>query len=169
MSKASPIALAAVVLASCVSPSSSIEREIRAQYDRIERAYAAQDLDAVMASRHADVETVVPMSEGEIEGYDQQLRLMQRWFNENKPPIDVRYSIESIDVRSADEVAVRVLQRGSRYREMDGQRRHVRHEVRQRETWIRTPAGWKVRRIDDIDLLNRRVWIDGRSIPLAEQ
>ncbi len=157
------------LLATCASVDVDIEREIRAQYDLLERAYAAQDLAAVMGTRDASLEVIVPGTDGETENHEQTARLMQRWFAENKPPIEVRYVIESMEVRSADEVLVRVLQRGSRYREGNDGLRHVRHEVRQRETWIRTASGWKVRRIDDIDLANRKVWVNGRPIPLADQ
>ena len=122
-----------------------------------------------MASRDPNLETVVPGADGEIENYEQTAELMRRWFSENRPPIEVRYVIEAIEVRSPDEVAVRVLQRGSRYREGNDGLRHVQHEVRQRETWIRTASGWKVRRIDDIDLANRKVWVNGKSIPLKDQ
>jgi len=156
------------LLTSCVLTSSSIEREIRKQYELLERAYVAQDLAAVMASRDASLQVIVPGTDGEIENYEQTAQLMRRWFAENKPPIDVRYIIESIEVRSSDEVSARVLQRGSRYREGPDGLRHVKHEVRQRETWIRTAFGWKVRRIDEIDLANRKVWVNGRS-PLEDQ
>jgi hypothetical protein len=160
---------AVFLLAACVFTSGAVEREIRTQYKMLERAYAAQDLAAVMASRDASLQVIIPGTAGEVENYEQTAQLMRRWFAENKPPIDVRYIIESVEVHSSDEVAVRVLQRGSRYRESNGGLRHVKHEVRQRETWVRTASGWKVRRIDDIDLSNRKVWVNGRSIPLADQ
>jgi hypothetical protein len=38
---------------------------------------------------------------------------------------------------------------------------HVRHVVQQRETWVRTANGWKIRMVDQIDLANRKRWIDG--------
>lgn len=85
----------------------------------------------------------------------------RRWFATNKPPITTELKIVSAEVRSGDEVVVRVLQKASRYQERDGKLRHVRHEVVQRETWVRPPAGWRIRKVDEIDLANRKRWIDG--------
>lgn len=31
----------------------------------------------------------------------------------------------------------------------------------QRETWIRIARGWRLRMVDEIDLVNRKRWIDG--------
>jgi len=83
------------------------------------------------------------------------------WFELNQQPIEVGFTVESVELRSKDEAAVMVLQRASRYQDREGKRVHVEHEVRQRETWQRTPAGWKIRMVDRIDLANRKRWIDG--------
>lgn len=161
--------VSAFLLSACASGTDSIAKVIRARYASLDRAYAAQNFDAVMALRHPDLEVVDPGAEGGIETYEQYAGLMRRWFAENKPPIDVRHVIESIEVRSPDEVAVRVVQRGSRYRGEGESFRHVVHEVRQRETWVRGASGWQVRKIDEIDLANRKVWVNGTPIPLENQ
>lgn len=158
-----------VVFSACIHAPTQVEREIRAAYKQLERAYTRQDFDGIMATRDRDLVVVVPEGVNRIETYEETAGLMRKWFSMNKPPIELRYIIESITVHSPDEAVVRVLQRGSRYQERDGHMAHVKHEVRQRETWIRTSSGWKVRKIDEIDLASRKVWEDGRSIPLSEQ
>jgi hypothetical protein len=54
------------------------------------------------------------------------------------------------------------LQRASRYQDREGKLAHVEHEVMQRETWLRTPGGWKLRMVDQIDMANRKRWVDGK-------
>ena len=154
------VAVAAILLlASCVTATESAEHEIRAQYDKLERAFAAQDIDAILALRDPRMEVFGP--NGEHDDYARMAEYTRRWFAMNKPPITTDITIESTETISPDEVAVRVLQRASRYQEREGKLRKVEHEVRQRETWVRTPDGWKIRKVDQIDLKNRKRWIDG--------
>jgi hypothetical protein len=151
---------AALLAASCTNATNSVERQIRSQYDVLERAFAQQDVAAILATRDPNLEVIGP--QGQRDDFARMAVYTRQWFVTNKPPIDVRFTIESIQVISPNEAAVRVLQRASRYQERDGKLRHVEHEVRQRETWIRTPTGWKMRKVDDIDLANRKRWIDGK-------
>lgn len=152
--------LAAVLLASCAtSPQARIESDIRAQYDKLEQAFGARDMNAILVLRHPDFEAFGP--DGQHDNAERMAESTRLWLENNKPPIVVRFTLQAFDIRSADEVAVQTIQRASRYQETEGTRRHVEHEVRQRETWVRTPAGWKIRKVDQIDLKNRKRWIDG--------
>lgn len=146
-------------LAACASGAATAERAIRSEYDKLERAFAAQDVPAILASRDPSFEVFGP--QGQRDDFERMAEYARQWFVTNKPPIEVRFTIESIEMRSPHEAAVRVLQRASRYQEREGKLRLVEHEVRQRETWIRTRAGWRVRKVDEIDLANRKRWIDG--------
>lgn len=147
-----------LLIAACASASSP-EREIRKQYDVLERAFAAQDIPAILSVRHPDLEVFGP--NGEHDDYAHMAEYTRRWFAMNKPPIRTRMTIESIEMVSPDEAAVRVKQWASRWQERDGKLHKVEHEVRQRETWVRTPAGWRMRKVDQIDLAHRKRWIDG--------
>lgn len=151
--------LAVLLLVSCASATGSAERAIRAQYDVLERATAKGDVATFIGMRDPSFEVFGP--QGQHDNFERMAEYSRQWFTTNKPPIVVRFTIESIEHRSPDEAAVRVLQRASRYQERDGKLRHVEHEVRQRETWIRTPQGWRLRKVDEIDLANRKRWIDG--------
>lgn len=152
--------LAAILTLSCASSTATAEREIRQRYDALERAFAARDIPAILAERDPALEVFGP--QGQYDDYARMAEYTRQWFVTNEPPIEVRFTIESIEWRSPDEAAVRVLQRASRYQNREGVRRRVEHEVRQRETWIRTPTGWKMRKVDEIDLANRKRWIDGQ-------
>ena len=153
----------------CTSVPDDVQQQIRTQYDLIERAYAAQNLPAILATRAEGFEIVDPVNNDDNLNDEKFVELMRMWFEKNKPPIVFRVTIESIEIRSSDEVAVRVLQRASRYQQRDDHLHHIEHEVRQREMWIRTATGWKVKKVDEIDLANRKVWDDGKLVPLAEQ
>ena len=152
------LALIALLLGSCATDTSA-ERDIRAQYDRLERAFETQDMATILAIRHPQLETFGP--DGQRNDYASMAEYTRQWFINNKPPIQSQFTMQSIEVVSADEIAVQVLQRASRYQERDGKLRRVEHEVTQRETWVRTPDGWKLRKVDQIDLAHRKRWIDG--------
>ena len=153
------LAVALFLLGSCATATTSAERDIRAQYDRLERAFEAQDIATILAIRHPQMETFGP--DGQRNDYAGMAEYTRQWFITNKPPIESHFTMQSIEVLSADEIAVQVLQRASRYQEREGKLRRVEHEVRQRETWVRTPEGWKLRKVDQIDLAHRKRWIDG--------
>ena len=144
-------------LVSCAT--ASPVAEIRAQYDALAQSFVRQDIPAILAMRHPDFEVFGP--NGQHDDYERMAEYTRQWFITNKPPITTEFEILSADVLSPNEVAVRVLQKASRHQERDGKLRHVRHEVVQRETWVRTPAGWRIRKVDQIDLENRKRWIDG--------
>jgi len=153
------LAVAAVLLLSCTTAPHSAEREIRAQYDRLERAFTARDIPAILSVRHPDLE--VFGANGQHDDYAHMAEYTRQWFITNKPPIETSITMQSVEVISPDEIAVHVLQRASRYQVREGKLRRVEHEVTQRETWVRTPQGWKMRKVDQIDLANRKRWIDG--------
>jgi ketosteroid isomerase-like protein len=154
------LAVAAILLLpSCATATQSAEREIRAQYDKLERAFAAQDIPAILSIRDPRLEVFGP--NGEYDDYARMAEYTRRWFVMNKPPIETKITMQSVEAISPDEMAVNVLQRASRYQEREGKLRRVEHEVTQRETWVRTPDGWKIRKVDQIDLKNRKRWIDG--------
>jgi hypothetical protein len=59
-----------------------------------------------------------------------------------------------------------VLQEATRYREIDGQRRRVDTSVKQRETWSRTPEGWKLKYVDNVR--DAKTFIDGKPFERAD-
>lgn len=155
------ILAAVLLLFACASaPESDIRAELQARYDELAAAFNRRDIDAVLAFRLPAFETFGP--EGQHNTAAEMAEYTRNWLLvQNHPPIDSRFTVQSVEVRSKDEVAVRVVQRVSRYQDRDGKRVHVEHEVTQRETWLRTPEGWKLRMVDQIDFTNRKRWVDG--------
>lgn len=152
--------IALFLIAACAtSRDEQIKRDIRAQYDKLERAFEARDMNAILALRHPDLQTFPP--NGPPNNYAEMAEYTRQWLTNNKPPIEVSFELTSFDIKSPDEVAVMTIQRASRYQEREGKLRRVQHEVTQRETWVRTPDGWKMRKVDQIDLAHRKRWIDG--------
>lgn len=138
-----------------------VKREIQAQYDKLSAAFERQDIDAVLSFRTRDMIVYGPNG-GEPQTYEQMAEYTRNWLLvQNKPPIKVSMTVESIELLPDGAAAAKVTQRASRYQDRDGKRVHVRHVVQQRETWVRTDKGWKIRSIDQIDLANRKRWIDG--------
>ena len=109
------------------------------EYDKLERAFAAGDTDAIFALRSLDFETFAP--DGHHDSAENMKKYTRQWFENNQPPIEVHFTLTSFDIRSPNEVAVMTIQRASRYQRRDEKLRHVEHEVRQRETWVRTTDG----------------------------
>jgi hypothetical protein len=67
-------------------------------------------------------------------------------------------------VRQGDEAAAEVRQHSIRLmRRPEGKIQRVENMVTQRETWVSTAEGWKIRRVDNIR--DQRVIIDGVPRP----
>ena len=58
--------------------------------------------------------------------------------------------------------AADVFQEVSRFREIDGRRGRLDTTVLQRETWIKTKDGWKMKLVDNLRDQTRR-FIDGQE------
>jgi ketosteroid isomerase-like protein len=141
-----------------------IRREIRAAYDNLERAFAAMDVNAVIAAR--DPSIIVTGPDGQNQTYEQMADYSRRWFTTNKPPIKVRFTLRKYDIKNNDEVAVEVYQEAWRHQDLAGKRRLNYHNVVQTETWRRTPTGWKIIRVADVH--DQRRWIDGKRVDLTK-
>lgn len=150
------------VLAACASTSESrVRDEIQSEYDKLAAAFERQDVDGVLSFRAPDFHAIPPNG-GPPDNYEAMANYARNWLLvQNKPPIEVDFEVLSIEMRTPDIAAAKVLQKASRYQDREGKRVHVRHEVTQRETWRRTPAGWKVFKVDQIDLAGRKRWVEG--------
>jgi ketosteroid isomerase-like protein len=151
-----------LVLAACATtPAPRVHDQIQAEYDKLAAAFERQDVDGVLSFRAPDFHTIPPNG-GPPDTYEAMANYTRNWLLvQNKPPIEVDFTVLSIEMQSPDIAAVKVLQKASRYQDREGKRVHVRHEVTQRETWRRTPQGWKIFKVDQIDLAGRKRWVDG--------
>jgi hypothetical protein len=81
----------------------------------------------------------------------------------NQPPYDIRVTIQDLAVSERGLIAVaEVLQEATRFRELAGKRRRVDTSVRQRETWAKTDAGWKLKVVDSVR--DQRRFVDGKRV-----
>jgi ketosteroid isomerase-like protein len=135
-----------------------VRRELEERYDENVRAFLAKDFDAIMALRTEDFHSVTPdglthdraAMEDYIRGF---LNAVDRW-------ISTSFEIDSLEV-SGDLVHAVVRQHADRMaHRSDGLVHHVETWVTQRETWRRTPNGWKLYRVDSIR--DQRRLIDGQ-------
>jgi hypothetical protein len=55
-----------------------------------------------------------------------------------------------------------VFQEVSRYRELAGKRRKVDTSVVQRETWLKTADGWKLKCVDSVR--DQKRYVDGKRV-----
>ena len=138
---------------------SVVRRELREWYDRNERAFLEKDLAALMALRTGDFNSVTP--DGVVHDraeFEQTARAflngVDRWISQSN-------DLDSLHV-SGDLASAVVRQHIVRMAlRSDGKVHHVESWVTQRETWRRTPGGWKLYRVDNLRDLRRLV--DGRS------
>jgi hypothetical protein len=142
------VLFAVVFAAACASSNvESARREITGQYEKIADANARKDLNALLSLRAADFSAQFPdghiASAAEMAGYSRAL------FEQMQPPIAVRNTIRGFDLHN-DTAVVTVWQEFSRMQLKAGKLRKVETTAQQRETWIRTPGGWKLRHVDDV-------------------
>ena len=163
--------LAAFCMTSCAQPAvlapqprtnaadvSTVRQELEQRYEENWRAFLAKDVAAIMALRTEDFHTVSPdgvvNDRGAMERYTRGfLAGIDRW---NSQSIE----IDSLEV-SGDLAQAVVRQHLVRMAlRADGKVHHVETWVTQRETWRRTPAGWKLYRVDGVR--DQRRLIDGQ-------
>jgi ketosteroid isomerase-like protein len=126
----------------------TVRREIEEAYARLARAVSSRDHDAFQSLRIPEFATIppdgVPKSGA---GMAERARgLLQRI----QPPVRTTNDILELTVRGDDAIAV-VRQKFTRRQPVDaeGTLHEIHTEVTQRETWTRTPQGWKLSFVDD--------------------
>lgn len=135
----------------------SLREALAAAYEHNRRALLSNDAAAVLALRTGDFQVVTPdgtiHDAREMSAFTHNLLAnVERWEA-------LSFDIETLEPRG-NEVAADVRQHSIRImRRGEGKTRRVENWVTQRETWLRTPAGWKIRRMDNIR--DQRVLIDG--------
>jgi ketosteroid isomerase-like protein len=141
-----------------ISDTSAVRREIELWYDENTRAFLAEDVDTIMALRTEDFHAVTPdgtvRTRAEMEHYTVGLlNGIDRW-------ISLNFDIDSLEV-SGDLAQAIVRQHLVRMAlRPDGLVHHVETWATQRESWRRTPDGWKLHRVDGVR--DQRRLVDGQ-------
>ena len=141
-----------------------VRREIEAQYAKLADATQREDLAGMLSVRSPRMEVSGP--DGRRLDYAQMVEYARGWLELNKQPIKVKFTIKEIVMNGPDEAAVTVYQQGSRRQDLAGAERTMEHSVTQRETWVRTPEGWRIIRVDSVR--GQRKWVDGKEIDPAK-
>jgi len=126
----------------------AVRRAIFAAYEKLAEAVNAKDFDAFQALRTADFATIPPDSPPRnAEFMAARARGLLAGI---QPPVRTRNDILTLTVRG-DEAIATVRQHFSRRQpNPQGVVRRVETSVTQRETWRRTPEGWKLVFVDEV-------------------
>lgn len=139
--------------------SKPVRRALEEQYAKIAEANKNKDLASLLALRTPDFSAKFP--NGEIRNSAEMAAYSRALIEQIQPPINVSNTIETLTVRGNEAIAV-VHQRFSRMQLKAGQLRKVETEARQRETWLLTPEGWKLKFVDDV---HPGAWyVDGKRV-----
>ncbi len=138
-----------------------VQKELDAQYKKLAEAHDRKDLKAILALKTADFHAIFP------DGRVGDSKLMEQYSRDflarNQPPFGMRFTIQKLTVSLNKMIAVaEVFQELSRYQELAGQRRKVETSVIQRETWTKTPEGWKLKSVDNVR--DQKKFVDGKRV-----
>lgn len=126
----------------------AVRRAIFAAYEKLAEAVNAKDFDAFQALRTADFSTIPPDSPPRnAEFMAARARGLLAGI---QPPIKTRNDILTLTVRGDDAIATVRQHFSRRQPNAQGVLRRVATSVTQRETWRRTPGGWKLVFVDEI-------------------
>lgn len=138
----------------------AVRTALERRYEELARATERRDLDAFLAIRHETFHSILP--DGRLAGPTDMRQYSQGFFNGVVPPITVKFTIRTLLVSPDGMVAAAdVFQEISRFRDLEGQRQKVETTVVQRETWIKTDDGWKLKLVDNVRDQTRK--IDGKN------
>jgi len=139
--------------------SKPVRRALEQQYAKIVQANINKDLPALLALRTQDFR--VKMPNGETWNYEQSANYSRAAFEQVQSTISLTIDIGLIDLHG-DEAAATVYQHWTRMQMKRGKLRRVETSAVQRETWVNTPGGWKLRLIDEI---HPGAWyVDGKRV-----
>ena len=136
-----------------------VRRAIFAAYEKLAEAVNTKDFDAFQALRTKDFATIPPDSPPRnAEFMATRARALLAGI---QPPIKTRNDILTLTVRG-DEAIATVRQHFTRGQpNQQGVLRRVATRVTQRETWRRTPDGWKLVFVDEVR--DHARWAEGEN------
>ena len=132
-------------------------RLLEAAYAEQRSAMLSKNVEAVLRLRTADFQAILP--DGRVVTAEQQAAGTRDLLANVVEWVALRNDLGEIRI-NGDELAVEVTQHTIRRQMRDGVMRRIANWVMQTETWVRTPEGLRVRRVDNIR--NQCVLIDGK-------
>lgn len=137
-----------------------VRRALAARYRENEAGFMARDPDRVMRLRHPDFHTITP--DGNVSTREQMYERTRAFITRIVRFDSLSETITALSL-AGDTAHAIVLQRTARQQRLnDGTLHEVRTSVIQRESWIRTPDGWLLWRVDQIQ--PGETLVDGRPV-----
>ena len=137
-----------------------VRRQLEARYAENEAAFFARDPDRVMRLRHPDFHTITP--DGKVSTREQMYERTRAFIGRVERFDSLAEAITELSL-SGDTAHAIVDQRTVRQQRIEGALHEVRTSVVQRESWIRTPKGWLMWRVDRIQ--PGETLLDGKPLP----
>jgi hypothetical protein len=138
----------------------AVKRELEARYVENEAGFYARDPDRVMRLRHPEFHTITP--DGKVSSREQMYQRTRDFIGRIERFDHLSETILSLTLEGDTAHAV-VDQRTVRQQRLgDGTLHEVRTSVVQRESWKRTPEGWLLWRVDEIQ--PGKTLVDGKPL-----
>jgi len=135
-----------------------VRGELEAVFAKRMQAVRNKDAESQIAQVSPDYSATLP--NGQMLNYEQIVGYIRRGAEQFVSVLDLSITIESLMVRG-NEAIVDARQKFSRTQRLrDGNVHNVLTGVLQRETWVRTAEGWKLRRVDN--LREQSMLVDGK-------
>lgn len=139
----------------------SVRQELERAYQKLNLANQRGDLKGVLAMKTADFHAIFP--DGTVGDHETMKQYSERFMKNNSRGLKIKITIQRLSVSEHGLVAVaEVLQEAVRPRELAGKIRELRTSVVQRETWVKTRTGWKLKSVDDVH--DQKTFVDGRRM-----
>jgi hypothetical protein len=139
-------------------PVTVVKRELAARYAENEAGFFARDADRVMRLRHPAFHTITP--DGNVSTREQMYQRTRAFIGRVEKFDSLSETITTLTL-SGDTAHAIIDQRTVRQQRFPDSALHqVRTSVIQRESWIKTPAGWLLWRVDQIQ--PGQTLVDGR-------
>jgi len=137
-----------------------VRRELEGVFAERVKAVKNKDAEAQVAQISPNYSATQP--NGQTWNYEQIVGYIRRGAEQIVSVVDLSVTIESLTVRG-DEAIVDARQKFSRTQRLrDGEVHNVVTGVLQRETWVRTAEGWKLRSVDN--LREQSTVVDGKPL-----
>jgi hypothetical protein len=141
------------------SEASVARQEIEARYKELSEAVRNKDFAAFQALRTKDFSA--RLSDGNVHSSAQMAARAATLLNGIQAPMSLSNQIELLILMDNEAIAI-VHQKFSRAQEIAGRLHTIETSTTQRETWVKTEDGWKLKFVDNIH--NRWTLVDGQEI-----
>jgi hypothetical protein len=155
------ILMVAGSVAALAQGEAEVRKELEVQYQKLAEAHDRRDLKTIAGLKTSDFHAITP--DGRVNDVRMMEQYTRQFIESNQPPFNIRNTIKKLSVSENRLVAVvEVFQEASRQRELAGKLRKVETSVLQRETWVKTPDGWKLKAVDNVR--DQKRFVDGKRV-----